>query len=136
MAVPTARAVSHSRLIFVSLLASVLVVGAWVAPASAHATLVTSTIKAGAVLAAVPRTLSATFAEGVDPKGSFLRVFEAAGDHAEVDLGNAAVSFKNAKQMVVGLPRKLPRGRYVIMWFAISADDGHKAGGVLSFTIK
>ena len=29
-----------------------------------------------------------------------------------------------------------PMGAYYLMWFRVSADDGHKAGGVLPFTSK
>lgn len=89
----------------------------------------------GAALTAVPKTLTCTFAEGVNPKGSFIRIVEATGDGAEVDRGNSTVSFSNAHQMTVGVP-KLAKGTYYLMWFTVSADDGHKAGGVLPFTIK
>jgi copper resistance protein C len=89
----------------------------------------------GATLAALPKVLTCTFAEGVSPKGSFIRIVEATGDGGEDDLGNSAVSFSNAHQMTVGVP-KLAKGAYYLMWFTVSADDGHKAGGVLPFTIK
>jgi methionine-rich copper-binding protein CopC len=64
-----------------------------------------------------------------------MRIVEAVGDGGEDDLGNSQVSFSNAHQMTVGVP-KLDKGPYYLMWFTISADDGHKAGGVLPFTIK
>jgi methionine-rich copper-binding protein CopC len=79
--------------------------------------------------------LSCTFAEGVNPKESYIRVFEATGDGGEVDLGNSQVSFSNVHQMTVGLP-KLPKGQYLLGWFTISAGDDHKAGGSFTFTIK
>ena len=103
--------------------------------AQAHASLVKCNIAKGAALAAAPKILICTFAEGVNPKGSYLKVVEASGDGAEDDLGNGAVSFSNAHQMTVGVP-KLGRGSYYVMWFTVSADDGHKAGGVMPFTIK
>jgi methionine-rich copper-binding protein CopC len=104
--------------------------------AEAHASLVKCAgLARNAKVASVPRTLTCTFAEGVNPKGSFIRIVEATGDGAEVDRENSAVSFSNAHQMTVGVP-KLARGSYYLMWFTISADDGHKAGGVLPFTIK
>ncbi len=118
------------------LLALTLAISAAMGQASAHASLVSASIKPGAVLTKAPLTLAALFAEAVTPKGSFLRVFEAAGDGAEVDLENSAVSFKNAKQITVSLPKKMPKGRYLVMWYTISADDGHKAGGSFSFTLK
>ena len=102
----------------------------------AHASLVKCAgVPRGAVLAKLPKVLTCTFAEGVNPKGSFMRIVEATGDGGEDDLGNSAVSFSNAHQMTVGVP-KLAKGTYYLMWFTISADDGHKAGGVLPFTIK
>ncbi len=104
--------------------------------AEAHAFLEKCTgLAKGATLTALPKTLTCTFAEGVNPKGSFIRIFEATGDGAEDDLGNSAVSFSNVHQMTVGVP-KLAKGAYYLMWFTVSADDGHKAGGVLPFTIK
>lgn len=117
-------------------LALTLAISAAMGPASAHASLVSASIKPGAVLTKAPLTLAALFAEAVTPKGSFLRVFEAAGDGAEVDLENSAVSFKNAKQITVSLPKKMPKGRYLVMWYTISADDGHRAGGSFAFTLK
>lgn len=103
--------------------------------AQGHASLVKCAgIPAGARLRASPRAIACTFAEGVNPKGSFLKVVEATGDGAEDDRGDSAVSFSNAKQMTVSLP-KLGKGTYYLMWFTISADDGHKAGGVLPFSV-
>ncbi len=117
-------------------LALTLAISAAMGQASAHASLVSASIKPGAVLTKAPLTLAALFAEAVTPKGSFLRVFEATGDGAEVDLENSAVSFKNAKQITVSLPKKMPKGRYLVMWYTISADDGHRAGGSFAFTLK
>ncbi|MDB5058306.1 MAG: copper resistance protein CopC, partial [Chloroflexi bacterium] len=101
----------------------------------AHATLVKCTVAPGAMLAATPKTISCTFAEGVNPKGSFIGVFQATGDKGEVDRQNSALSFSNVKQLTVGLP-KLAKGSYNLIWFTISADDGHRAAGNLNFTIK
>jgi methionine-rich copper-binding protein CopC len=103
--------------------------------AQAHATLVKCNVKAGAVLTAAPKTVTCTFAEGVNPKGSFVGVFEATGDKGEVDRQNSAVSFSNAHQMTIGLP-KLGKGSYNLIWFTISADDGHRAGGNFTFNVK
>jgi len=104
--------------------------------AQAHAFLIKCAgLTRNAKVAAVPKTLTCTFAEGVNPKGSFIRIVEATGDGAEDDRGNSAVSFSNAHQMTVSVP-KLAKGSYYLMWFTVSADDGHMAGGVLPFTIK
>jgi len=103
--------------------------------ASAHASLVRCAgIAPGAKLITSPKTITCTFAEGVNPKGSFIRVVEAGGDGAQDDRGDSAVPFSNAKQMMVSVP-KLTKGSYYLMWFTVSADDGHRAGGVLPFSI-
>lgn len=103
--------------------------------AAAHATLGRCNLGTNAVVAMAPRTLSCTFGEGVSPRGSSIHVFEAGGDHAQVDLGNSTVSFTNAKQITVGLP-KLSSGSYTVLWYTISADDGHRAGGWFAFSVR
>jgi len=111
--------------------------GAAVLPhvASAHASLIKCFgIVPGAKLSTSPRAITCAFAEGVNPRGSFIRVVEAGGDGAQDDKGDSAVSFSNAKQMTVSVP-KLTKGAYYLMWFTVSADDGHRAGGVLPFSI-
>ncbi len=117
-----------------SLLLSGLVVFA--GTAEAHAFLESCKgLPRNGVVTSVPKVLTCTFAEGVNPKGSFVKIVEATGDGGEDDLGNSAVSFSNAHQMTVSVPKLAP-GKYYLMWFTISADDGHKAGGVLPFTVK
>ena len=107
--------------------------------ASAHASLVRANIKPGQVFAhnGYPRTLTAFFAENVNPKGSWVHVFEGdpKGDHGMVDLGNVQFPFKNPKEINVGLPKGL-KGLYTVIWFTTSVDDGHKAGSAFTFTVK
>lgn len=103
--------------------------------AQAHASLDKCNVAPGAKLKAVPAIITCTFAEGVNPKASFIGVFETIGDHAEVDKENSQVSFSNVKQMTVGVP-KLRKGVYMFIWYTISADDGHHAGGSFTFTIR
>ena len=107
--------------------------------ASAHASLVRANIKPGQIFAhnAYPRLLTALFAENVNPKGSWVHVFEGdpKSDHAMVDLGNVQFPFKNPKEITVGLPKGL-KGLYTVIWFTTSADDGHKAANAFSFTVK
>jgi methionine-rich copper-binding protein CopC len=101
----------------------------------AHATLVKCSITVGATYRSAPRTVTCTFAEGVNPKGSFIGVFQATGDKGEVDKQDSSVPFTNAKQLAVGLP-SLARGSYNLIWFTISANDGHRAGGYFTFAVK
>jgi methionine-rich copper-binding protein CopC len=106
---------------------------------SAHASLVRANIKPGQVFRhnAYPRTLTAFFAENVDPKGSWVHVFAAdpKGDHALADQDNVRFPFRNPKEITVGLPRGL-KGAYTVIWYTISVDDRHKAGSAFSFTVR
>jgi methionine-rich copper-binding protein CopC len=114
-----------------------LVLGAGiVAPrmAEAHASLNKCNIAPGAKLKAVPRTVTCFFAEGVKPKGSFIGIFETVGDHGEDDNLNSQVSFSNVKEMTMTVP-KLAKGKYALIWYTISANDGHHAGGWFTFSI-
>ena len=122
---------------------AVLIAGALALPfagvALAHASLVKANIKAGQVFAhnAYPRTVTAFFAENINPKSSWVHIFEGdpSGDHGLVDLGKESYPFKNPKEITVGLPKGL-KGLYTLMWYTTSADDGHEAGNAFTFTIK
>jgi methionine-rich copper-binding protein CopC len=107
--------------------------------ASAHASLVRANIKPGQVFApnAYPRTLTAFFAENVNPQVSWVHVFEGdpRGDHGMVDVGKNGFPFKNSKEITATLPKGL-KGLYTLMWFTQSADDGHWAGNAFTFTVK
>ena len=128
----------YQRALAAGLLAGTLVLS-MAGVASAHASLVRTNIKPVQVFAhnAYPRTLTAFFAENVNPKGSWVHVFEGdpKGDHGMVEPGNVQFPFKNPKEITVGLPRGL-KGLYTVIWFTTSADDGHKAGSAFNFTVK
>ncbi len=128
----------YRRLVLAGVLAGALVLSA-VGVASAHASLVRANIRPGQVFSSTnyPRTVTAYFAENVNPAGSWIHVFEGdpAGDHGMVDLGNEKYPFKNPKEITVGLPKGL-KGLYTFMWFTKSADDGHVAGNAFTFTVK
>ena len=102
--------------------------------ALAHASLNKCNIAPGAKLKAMPKTVNCFFAEGVNPKGSFIGIFETTGDHGQDDNENSQVSFSNAKEMTMTVP-KLDKGTYALIWYTISADDGHHAGGWFTFSI-
>ena len=84
----------YRRALAAGLLAGTLVLSV-AGVASAHASLVRANIYPGQVFAhnAYPRTLTAFFTENVNPKGSWVHVFEGdpKGDHGLVDLGNSAL---------------------------------------------
>ena len=129
---------SVMRLIGAGLLAGALILPV-AGIASAHASLVGANVKPGQVFAhnGYPRVITAFFVENVDPKYSWVHVFEGdpAGDHGMVDLGNENVPMSNGKEITVGLPGGL-KGLYTFMWFTKSADDGHVAGNAFTFTVK
>ena len=132
----------YRRALAAGLLAGTLTLSACVVRAnvaSAHASLVRANIKPGQIFAhnAYPRVLTAFFAENVNPKGSWVHVFEGdpKGDHGMVEPNNVQFPFKNPKEITVGLPRGF-KGLYTVIWFTTSADDGHKAGSAFNFTVK
>ena len=52
-----------------------------------------------------------------------------------VDMGKNSFPFKNPKEIVATLPKGL-KGVYTVMWYTVSADDGHTAGFTFNFTVK
>jgi methionine-rich copper-binding protein CopC len=105
--------------------------------ALAHASLTRANIKNGAVLhvKSVPRTLQTFFAETLDPKQSWVNVFEGVGDHGLVnEKTKSIVNFKNPKEMTLRLPTLRP-DRYYFVWYTHSEDDGHYAAGVVYFRV-
>ncbi|WP_341926127.1 copper resistance protein CopC [Nocardioides psychrotolerans] len=105
---------------------ALLLVGA--APASAHATLVSSDPAEGEVVATVPDVVTFTFDEPVNLTADAVRVFDAAGDPVD--------SSAEARDTVVtaDLPDELDDGTYVVTWRAVSSD-GHPISGSLTFSI-
>jgi methionine-rich copper-binding protein CopC len=126
------------RLVGAGILAAAMVLP-FAGSVSAHASLVRANIAPGQVFTqkTYPRLVTTFFAENVNPKGSWVHVFEGdpKGDHGMVDLGNEAYPFKNPKEITVGLPKGL-KGLYTLIWFTKSADDGHIAGNSFTFTIR
>lgn len=107
--------------------------------ASAHASLMHANISADQVFAhnAYPRTLTAFFTENIKPSASWVHVFEGdpSGDHGRVDGGKLGFPFTHPKEITTTLPAGL-KGRYTLMWFTTSEDDGHVAGNAYTFTVK
>jgi methionine-rich copper-binding protein CopC len=105
--------------------------------ALAHASLTHANIKNGAVfhVKTAPKTLQAFFAENLDPKQSWVNVFEGVADHGLVnEKAKSTVNFKNPKEMTLRLP-KLQPDKYYFVWYTHSEDDGHYAAGVVYFTV-
>ncbi|MFC5729619.1 MULTISPECIES: copper resistance protein CopC [Nocardioides] len=112
--------------------AAVLLTLLWVcltaAPASAHATLVSSDPTEGAVLAESPSEVTFTFDEPVRLVPDALQAFDADGDPVAIEpSGSGAI--------VTGdLPDGLDEGTYVVAWRVVSAD-GHPIAGSLTFHV-
>jgi copper transport protein len=98
------------------------------APASAHATLVSTDPAEGAVLETTPERVTFTFDESVigDPAG--IRVFDASGDEV------ASTATVRDSQLFVDLDEEPGEGTLVVVWRLVSAD-GHPIGGSLSFSV-
>ncbi len=106
--------------------ALVLVAGA--APASAHATLVSTDPAEGEVLAETPDVVTFTFDEPVSLTDESIRVFDAAGEPVEADAASAD------EIVTADLPDALDDGTYVVTYRLVSAD-GHPVAGSLTFSI-
>ncbi len=98
------------------------------APASAHATLVSSDPAEGEVLAVTPDAVSFTFDEPVALPPDGVRVFDAGGDPVPSE------SASRDRTITTDLPERLDDGSYVVVWRAVSAD-GHPVAGSLTFAI-
>src|SRR5215210_205147 len=94
--------------------------------AEAHATLLESTPRDGAVLMAWPPAFELTFNEPVAPL--VLRLIGSAGSET------LSGSTSRADRLSIRAPQTLPHGTYVLSWRVISAD-GHPIGGSLVFSI-
>lgn len=110
------------------LLAAAFAVVGWAAPASAHATLVSSDPAEGAVLAASPGQVTFTFDEPVQLVPGGLLAFDASGEQVGVEAS------ANGLEVEGDLPDTLDEGTYVITWRVVSSD-GHPIAGSLTFHV-
>ncbi len=105
-----------------------LLVGLAGAPASAHATLVSSDPAEGEVLTGAPDVVTLTFDEPVSVVEDGIRAYDAVGDPLDLDAA--------ARDEVVtaDLPGDLADGTYVVTWRVVSSD-GHPIAGSLTFHV-
>jgi copper transport protein len=105
-----------------------LLVGSAGAPASAHASLVSTDPAEGAVVPEAPDVVTFTFNEPVSLAGDSLQAYDAAGEPVDVDA--------SARDEVVSadLPDDLADGTYVVAWRVVSSD-GHPIAGSLTFHV-
>lgn len=102
-------------------------------PASAHAALIASNPKDGAVVATAPKEVTLTFSEQIAMGDDSIRVLEPSGKRADTarirDLGTGGTVTYG-----VTLLSGLPDGTYTVAWQAVSADS-HPVSGAFTFSI-
>ena len=102
------------------------------ATAGAHATLISSTPAAGAVVAKPPHEVILRFDEPVQPVTGGTDVVTSSGRSV---LGGAPhVAPRNASSLVIPLQSGLSDGDYTVRWRIVSTD-GHLIAGVLAFGV-
>ncbi len=99
-------------------------------PASAHASLLTTTPAAGYSVASGPPALTLVFDQPVSVRGTPLRVD---GPGGAVELGAARLS-SGDRWLTAAVPRLLARGQYTVTWQVV-AEDGDVVGGSYSFAV-
>ncbi|KAA1425671.1 copper resistance CopC/CopD family protein [Nocardioides antri] len=109
-----------------TLLLAGLLVGSAAAPASAHASLVSSDPAEGEVLQEAPEVVTLTYDEPVSVVDDGIQAYDATGEPLDVDA--------TARDEVVTaeLPDDLADGTYVVAWRVVSTD-GHPIAGSLTF---
>jgi copper transport protein len=117
------------RRVVLVLLAGVAVLLGTAGPASAHATVVTSSPSDGARLQAAPDEVTVEFDEGVSLGAGYARVLGPGGDR--VDTGAASVT---DDVLTVPLRDDLPDASYVVTWRVVSADS-HPVSGAYAFVV-
>lgn len=103
-----------------------------VAPAQAHAALISTTPVQGSELAAAPTAVTLTFSEDVGLNGRSLQVVDRRG--RRVDDGRARHIGDDPRTLEVRLPGGLAKGSYTVTWRVVS-QDGHPASGTFSFGV-
>ena len=101
-------------------------------PASAHATVVSTTPGDGQVLGTAPTQVSVRYDEPVEMQFGALRVFSPSG--ARVDDGTPRHPPGRGDTVEVGLRTGLAHGTYTVAWHVISADS-HPVSGAFTFSV-
>jgi methionine-rich copper-binding protein CopC len=119
--------------------AAVLLVSALVvAPASAHARLVSSDPSDGAKLSSQPTTVNVTYGEETSLDKSTLQVFyqkDASSAQVQADNGDGHVDVNDRTKASVTLKPGLGAGIYTVKWHTLTEDDNGQADGTFTFTV-
>lgn len=118
------------RLLALLALAAALVV-AFAAPASAHATLLSTDPSSGGVYDTPPKAVTLRFSEPVEVSLGGIRVYD--GGRDRVVTGSPEHPGGAQSQVQVSLP-KLDDGTFVVTWRVISADS-HPVEGAFTFQV-
>ena len=110
---------------------ALLLLGAWPAPALAHAHLERATPHAGARLSVAPRELVLTFSEAPALAMSALRLL--GPDSTAIALGTLGHS-GGARTLSATITGGLAAGKYTVLW-QTAGDDGHVQHGSYTFVI-
>ncbi|HEY7439630.1 MAG TPA: copper resistance protein CopC [Acidimicrobiia bacterium] len=119
------------RLLAVLALVAV-VIGVWAAPASAHATLESTTPPAGDDLVHSPSVVGLHFDQTVEVKLGGIRVYDSNRNRVS-DVGAPEHPGGSGRDVQVSMP-KLRDGTYVVTWRVISADS-HPVSGAFVFSV-
>ncbi|MFC1431146.1 copper resistance protein CopC [Streptacidiphilus sp. N1-3] len=99
--------------------------------ASAHAALLSSDPKQGAVVQTAPTQVTLHFSEQVTLEGDAMRVFDPTGKR--VDTGSSGHAGSDDSTARVALVPGLAQGTYTVAWRAVSADT-HPVSGAFTFS--
>jgi methionine-rich copper-binding protein CopC len=100
--------------------------------ATAHAELVSSDPRDGAVLTTPPAAVVARYSEAIDPGRSSILVLDATG--RQVARGGVDPSDATRRTMRVSLPALAP-GTYTVRWTTVTPDDNGVERGTFTFTV-
>ncbi len=109
-----------------------VLVGLWVAWASAHAFPERAEPRVGAVIRTPPADVRIWFDGDLEP--AFSRISVADGSGQRVDRGDSGVDPQNRRLLRVSVPPLAP-GVYKVVW-SVLAVDGHRTQGDFTFTLK
>jgi copper transport protein len=118
----------RTALLAVLVIVAALVLGS-AAPASAHATLISSDPAEGAVVAAAPEQIRFVFDETVVGVPNAVHVFDAEGGQV------AASSAVSGRELTATLTDPVGAGTLVVAWRVLSVD-GHPISGSLTFSVE
>jgi methionine-rich copper-binding protein CopC len=101
----------------------------------AHAKLLRSEPKAGAVLTVSPTVVRVWFDDELDPDRSTIGVWDIRKHRVDDGRGGVDLNDLDRKSMFARL-RSIGAGTYTVRWRVVSADDGFVAQGSFGFAVK